>query len=68
MQKPGQKVAMISSTAIDLPEHRKHPKTYDDLVWVQCKGYRCLAFTDANHKWMNFYTGKKITDFVKVIG
>jgi hypothetical protein len=23
MQKPGQKVAMISSTAIDLPEHRK---------------------------------------------
>jgi hypothetical protein len=49
------------------PNSKKHPKTYDDLVWVQCKGFRCLAFTDANHKWINFYTGKKLADFVKVI-
>jgi hypothetical protein len=46
----------------------KHPKIYDDLVWVQCKGYRCLAFTDANGRWINFYTGKKLTDFIEVIG
>jgi hypothetical protein len=38
------------------------------LVWVQCKGYRCLAYSDANGKWINFYTGKKLTDFVKIIG
>ena len=46
----------------------KHPKIYDDLVWVQCKGYRRMAFTDKSGKWINFYTGKKLTDFVKVIG
>jgi len=44
-----------------VPNHR-------DLVWVQCKGYRCLAYLDATDKWINFYTGKKLTDFVKIIG
>jgi hypothetical protein len=38
------------------------------LVWVQCKGYRCLAYSEATGEWINFYTGKKLTDFVKVIG
>ena len=38
------------------------------LVWVQCKGYNCLAYTDALGRWINFYTGQKITDFVKVLG
>ena len=42
--------------------------TDKDLVWVQCKGFRCLAYSDAAGKWINFYTGKKLTDFVKVIG
>ena len=39
-----------------------------DLVWVQCKEYRCLAYLDAAGRWINFYTGKKLTDFVKIIG
>jgi hypothetical protein len=39
-----------------------------DLVWIQCKEYRCLAYLDATGKWINFYTGKKLTDFVKIIG
>jgi hypothetical protein len=38
------------------------------LVWVQCKEYRCLAYLDETGKWINFYTGKKLTDFVKIIG
>ena len=42
--------------------------TDKDLVWVQCKEYKCLAYLDATGKWINFYTGKKLTDFVKVIG
>jgi hypothetical protein len=42
--------------------------TDKDLAWVQCKGYRCLAYSDATGEWINFYTGKKLTDFVKVIG
>lgn len=39
-----------------------------ELVWVQCKGYRCLAYADVTGKWINFYTGKRLTDFVKIIG
>ncbi len=41
---------------------------YEDLVWVQCKGYRCLAYPDATGKWVNFYSDKKLTGFVKVVG
>ena len=37
------------------------------LIWVQCKEYRCLAYTDATGQWINFYTGEKLMDFVKVI-
>ena len=43
-------------------------KTGIELVWVQCKGYRCLAYSDVKDKWINFYTGKTLTDFVEVIG
>jgi hypothetical protein len=37
------------------------------LVWVQCKGYRCLAYQNERGKWINFYTNQKITDFVSVV-
>lgn len=37
------------------------------LVWAQCRGYRCLAFRDVNGKWVNFYTGTRVNDFVEVI-
>jgi hypothetical protein len=56
------------------PSNPKNARTivrvpvYEDLVWVQCKGYRCMAYLDASGKWINFYTGEKLTDFVKVIG
>lgn len=38
------------------------------LFWVQCKGHNCLAYTDAAGKWINFYTGKPLTNFVRIIG
>jgi hypothetical protein len=37
------------------------------MVWVQCKGYRCLAFRDEQDRWVNFYSGERLTDFVRVI-
>ncbi len=40
---------------------------YKGLIWVQCKGHRCLAYRDDNGKWINFYTEKPLTGFVKVI-
>ena len=42
--------------------------THGDLVWVQCKEYRCLAFLDNKGNWINFYTGEIVDDFVKVVG
>jgi len=47
---------------------RKRPMTPVDLVWVQCKGHGCLAYTDAKGQWINFYMGKKLPDFLEVIG
>jgi hypothetical protein len=41
---------------------------YKDLVWVQCEEYRCLAYFNADGKWINFYTGKQLKGFVSVIG
>ncbi len=40
---------------------------FKDLVWVHCKEFRCLAYLDETGKWINFYTGKKLTGFVKII-
>jgi hypothetical protein len=49
-------------------DSNQQPKTIDELVWVQCKDFRCLAYTDKAGKWINFYTGKKLTGSVKIIG
>jgi hypothetical protein len=46
----------------------KQPQTIDELVWVQCKDFRCLAYTNKAGKWINFYTGKRLTGSVKIIG
>jgi hypothetical protein len=37
------------------------------LIWVQCHGYRCLAYRDPRGRWINFYTGTLITGAVKPI-
>ena len=47
---------------------RLQPPNYPDLVWVKCKEFKCLAYLDATGKWINFYTGKPLMDFVEVIG
>ena len=38
-----------------------------DLVWIQCKGYRCMAYQNAAGKWINFYTGQELKGSVQVI-
>jgi len=37
------------------------------LIWVQCRGYRCMAYRNANGRWVNFYTGKVLADVVKPV-
>ena len=61
MKNADQSVTKNDKTSGLVPNHK-------DLVWIRCKGYRCLAYLDATGKWINFYTGKKLTDFVKIIG
>lgn len=36
-------------------------------VWVQCKGYRCLATIDYKGRWKAFLTGKELPDVIKVL-
>jgi hypothetical protein len=40
---------------------------HGNLVWVQCREYRCLAYLNNKGNWINFYNGEKLNDFVKVI-
>jgi len=54
-----------------LPKTRPTEKPHTDhkdLVWVQCQEHRCMAYVGAAGKWINFYAGKKLKDFVNVIG
>ncbi len=42
---------------------------FEDLVlWVKCRGCRCMVSLEESGKWINSYTGEKMKDFVKVIG
>jgi hypothetical protein len=57
--------------AINTKPHAR-PKRPDYLdaarmKWVQCHGFRCLAFLDATGQWVNFYTGKALTGPLKLI-
>jgi len=38
-----------------------------DLVWVQCKGYRCMAYSNPAGQWVSFYTGQVLTDAIEVL-
>lgn len=36
-------------------------------VWVQCEGYRCLAYLDREGFWRVFSNGKRLPDSVRVL-
>lgn len=36
-------------------------------VWVQCDGFRCLAYLDHRGEWRTFCTNAILTDVVKVL-
>ena len=37
-----------------------------EAVWVQCEGYRTMAYRDAKGVWRNLGNGKEIKGIVKV--
>lgn len=36
-------------------------------VWVQCDGYRCLAYQNQQGEWLAFHNGTKLAKVVKVL-
>jgi hypothetical protein len=51
----------------DAAQDGKPMRAGPDLVWVQCEGYRCMAYLDVKGKWVSFPARKVLTDFVRVI-
>jgi len=43
-----------------------HP-FHHQYVWVQCNGFRCLAYRENDGNWRTAYGNKKLTDVVRVI-
>lgn len=37
------------------------------LIWVQCHGYRCMAYQDSKGRWINFYSRTLLTGAVKPV-
>jgi hypothetical protein len=36
-------------------------------VWVQCEGFRCLAYLNERGEWRTYPNGAKLSGMVKVI-
>jgi hypothetical protein len=51
----------------DTENSGKPMRSGPDVVWVQCEGYRCMAYIDAKGKWISFPNRKVLTDVVRVI-
>ncbi len=39
----------------------------NEPVWVQCNGFRCLAYLNQQGEWRAYSSGAKLTDAVKVL-
>lgn len=36
-------------------------------MWVQCEGYRCLAYQNEQGEWRSFHNGAKLNKVVRVL-
>jgi hypothetical protein len=36
-------------------------------VWVQCEGFRCLAYLDDRGDWRALFDNTKLTDVIRVL-
>ena len=53
-----------------LGEKKVHKKKLRDgePVWVQCEGFRCLAFQDKQGQWRAFFYRSEFPRVLKVLG
>ncbi len=36
-------------------------------VWVQCEGFRCLAYRTQDGKWLTAFGNKEVKDVIRVL-
>jgi hypothetical protein len=41
--------------------------SHGEPVWVQCEGYRCLAFLAKDGKWKDFNSNKELGKVFKIL-
>jgi hypothetical protein len=46
---------------------QKQTVSVGEPVWVQCNGFRCLAYLNQNGEWRAYSSGAKLSDVVKVL-
>ena len=57
--------AMVQFLSDDFGADLSAPRSIKPL-WVECRGYRCLAYLDENSKWRTFATGKELNEVIEV--
>jgi len=47
---------------------QRSPHAVNVPVWVQCKGYRCMAVLNYKGEWRTYPNHEPVTDIVEVLG
>jgi hypothetical protein len=66
----GAKVATVVMTAKKIDENEETESELPPVglnVWVQCEGYRCLAYRTKDGKWMTAIGHKEVKNVIRVV-
>ncbi len=56
----------VPSRLDKLLKFRQESQT-EEVHWVRCKGFRCLAIPTKDGKWKCFATGEELSDVIEVL-
>jgi hypothetical protein len=46
---------------------QKQPAVTGEPVWVQCDGFRCMAYLNERGEWRAYSNGAKLSDVLQVL-
>ena len=61
----------MMNAAVEQHGNEQEPSRQPEVgepVWVQCPGFRCLAYLDAEGKWRTLFRGKELLGQVTIAG
>jgi hypothetical protein len=64
----------VVGSVVNNPAHQENqqalrrPSPVNVPVWVQCKGYRCMAIQNYKGEWRTYPNHEPLTDIVHVLG